>query len=574
MESFAHWIGISVKHAPFLGIEDTGLGEFVRDVSANTHFAIDVDRLNTRANVLDLKSRIIQYGANLLVLNCQGDAQQARALYKLTNGCIANIAPPEPINGEIILEPAISSASPLLAGLSFKQTRISPLASFVLAKDNCEAEVLVSVESRPLLIRIPWGSGSLFCSTVQLPDLSEHLSLENPLKNHILSLIPPLLFMRSSFADQCWHPDANTAQLLLDDPPLVHNYGYLDFNQLVDSMQRAHYATTLAFIPWNYWRTTKSAVRRWLSPSSGLSICVHGCDHTRREFADRGSDRLYAKAQRALNRMQKQRTRTGAGFDPVMVFPQGYFSSVALVALRQAGYLAAVNTSILATDREDILTLGDALMPARMHPCGFPLFQRHAPQQIFDFFFALFLGKPALAVRHPIDFRNGYADLESFFMQMQKRVPSLTWQPLSEQFTWCSLHRTLDDGTHAIRFFTRKYQFARDNSSSSLVQLCKYEPNPSVVDRVLLDGKPIEYDYVMDDLSVITKIDDSCVHTIEIIDKLYPHALPLRDDALYASQVLIRRILSEVRDRKLCKYKRLLDATQRAVRKARLSANL
>jgi hypothetical protein len=574
MENFAHWIGIQTKHEPILGYRKyrqagPEYGEYL-----NTHYAIDADRLNAQAGGLDLKSTIMQRGANLLILNCTGTAEQASELHKLTNGRIAAIAPPEPVNGSVMLGQAISSLSPLLAGLSFTQTKTPPLASFVLFSEYSDAEVLLSVANRPLMIRIPWGAGSLFCSTIPLPDLTERLAQANPLEDHLLSLLPPLLFLRGSFGDRCWHPVARTAQLLLDDPLLVHRYGYVDFDRMLDSITRAHYSTTLAFIPWNSWRTTKHAVQRWLTPSSGLSLCVHGCDHTRREFADSDAGYLYGKAMHSLRRMQKQKADTGADFDPVMVYPQGFFSTAALTALRQADYLAAVNTSLLAVDHEsDTTNLGDALLPATMYSSGFPLFQRHPPHRSIDFAMDLFLGKPALAVRHPIDFRDGYAQLERFFTDLRHRAPDLTWQPLSEQFMRCCLHRTLDDDSQAIRFFTRKFQFARGQSGSCCIRLCKFEPNHDLVRQVLLDGNPVDFDFAKNDLCLEIRIDDSDQHMVEIIDQPHVHTASRRDGVLYRSRVLARRLLSEVRDRQLCKHDRFYKMALRIVRRARLSAN-
>src|SRR4030095_11190767 len=97
---------------------------------------------------------------------------------------------------------------------------------------------------------------------------------------------------------------------------------------------------------------------------------------------------LTKKAGLALQRMESQQTHTGATFEPVMVFPQGLFSTAAVTAVRDNAYLAAVNSTCFPTNMgSDDLKLSDLLRPAVTRYNGFPIFQRRYPRSLIDFAF-------------------------------------------------------------------------------------------------------------------------------------------------------------------------------------------
>ena len=80
------------------------------------------------------------------------------------------------------------------------------------------------------------------------------------------------------------------------------------------------------------------------------SLSVHGCDHTRAEFGSSDRQRLYWKAQQALERMNRHESITGISHDPVMVFPQGIFSEAAMDVLKRTGLIASVNNDVISAD--------------------------------------------------------------------------------------------------------------------------------------------------------------------------------------------------------------------------------
>src|SRR5262249_23539858 len=156
------------------------------------------------------------------------------------------------------------------------------------------------------------------------------------------------------------------ANIVIDDPLLRKSYGFLNYSRLLEEMDRSAFTSTIAFIPWNYKRTDSTIARLVRERSDKFRLCVHGCDHTGGEFATTDLADLNRRIQLATKRMDAHEHLTGVSYTPVMVFPQGRFSSVSLAALKRNNYLAAVNSSVQPQDLDDAhtLTLADMLMPA------------------------------------------------------------------------------------------------------------------------------------------------------------------------------------------------------------------
>src|SRR5262249_29497630 len=143
------------------------------------------------------------------------------------------------------------------------------------------------------------------------------------IKPYFCSLVPFVMFTLWAFRDVAWQPLETGACLIIDDPLLKPTYGFCDFNVLLALMKRHDFTTNVAFIPWNWRRTSASAAEFFNRESRRFSVSVHGCDHTSSEFGDPSTDWLDCKARLAQTRMRGHQTRTGIVHDSVMVFPQG-----------------------------------------------------------------------------------------------------------------------------------------------------------------------------------------------------------------------------------------------------------
>ena len=228
---------------------------------------------------------------------------------------------------------------------------------------------------------------------------------------------------------------------------------------------------------------------------------MHGCDHTRGEYATNNVAALAGKSQLALERMRAHQRSSGVPFDDVMVFPQGLFSAEAMAALKAAGYLAAINSDLFAsTGDRPALTLGDLLDVAVTKYAGFPLFGRRYPKILAEFAFDLFLGKPALAVEHHGFFRHGYASLEAFVDQLRMLDGQLEWTSVGAIGAKTCLARTEADGAVSVKFYTNRFQLTNTGAHERVYRLAgplSDGPLPAVtVDGTAwnvehVDGRPV-----------------------------------------------------------------------------------
>lgn len=446
-----------------------------------------------------------------------------------------------------------------LAGQSLSTNKEHSASTLEIRSGCGSVETIMAANERPMFVRFRTATRDLFLLAGRMPDLSKQLSRETGLGDDCIPLLPPLIFLRYCFLENCWHGDEAAARLIIDDPILTKNYGTLDFETLKTSMRRLGYGTSIAFIPWNYWRSSRRSTARLLNADSSLSICVHGCDHTNHEFQLGAVSVLAQRASLGIQRMEKHQNRVGVPFEDVMVFPQGQFSKAAIPALRSANYLAAVNSTCFPTDYEPgDLRIADFLWPAVTCFDGFPVFQRRYPRSTFEFALDLFLGKPALLVEHHEYFRDDCRAIEKFVAALQRIEPNLSWPGLSDQLMRSNMRRRSDDGSTEIRFFTRRFRFTPKEAENGRYRLIKFEPNPETIERVLVDSKCVSFGFEEDNLLLEVQAVPGQLRNIEILDRA-KQTVPIRSFGFsHNTRVLARRGLSEFRDNTLARHGGLL----------------
>src|SRR5437867_805075 len=87
----------------------------------------------------------------------------------------------------------------------------------------------------------------------EIVDISAELDGRNfDVREHVLSAVPIVLYVKWAFAKTCWYaPEAN-ACLVIDDPLLKPSYGFVNYAKLLSLMDRHRFSTNIAFIPWNW----------------------------------------------------------------------------------------------------------------------------------------------------------------------------------------------------------------------------------------------------------------------------------------------------------------------------------
>ena len=264
-----------------------------------------------------------------------------------------------------------------LAGLSFESAERNA-CTFRTTSGAQDYSTLVSLNDAPLLLSQRVGDTEFFLlAGSELADLDAVVRPPAHACPAYPTLLPAIVFLRVAFPEACWRNPQPAANFIIDDPLLRRRYGFVEYATLLAEAQAHGYAVTIGFIPFNHGRTDRRVAEFLRGHGDRFSIAVHGCDHTAREFGSEDGALLAHKSRLAWTRMEQHQQATALPFDPVMVFPQGVYSTVALHALKRSGYGAAVNTNPHPQDGgARPLKLRDFLDGAVMAHHSFPVFSK------------------------------------------------------------------------------------------------------------------------------------------------------------------------------------------------------
>lgn len=426
------------------------------------------------------------------------------------------------------------------------------------ARENVFAEkteqgsnaALVRIGDEPFFIRVENATSQLFfVAGGELADLDERVPRDGGGLQWFCSLVPLMMFLRGTLGDRVWRNDHPRACFIIDDPLLKERHGFLKYKRLVESMRRHRFAACIAFIPWNYRRSSRDIAELFSANRDVVSLCIHGCDHTSAEFENTDERLLRRKAKLALERMRVHQQLSGVPFDDVMVFPQGLFSTEAMPALKESGYLAAVNTEMSPSTMPEALSLRDLLDVAVTRFGDFPLFGRRYPNNLAEFAFDLFMGKPALVVEHHGYFRDGYRALEEFVAGLNALDERIEWTNLGNICSRACLCRTRSNGDVQARFYTNRFQLENDTERKQnyelFYSLSSGEPLPSVS----VDGRAWGSEREENNLKLRLSLNPGRKANIQIlgVGKDTTDLAPVKTIA-YEATVRARRLLCEFRD--------------------------
>jgi hypothetical protein len=352
------------------------------------------------------------------------------------------------------------------------------------------------------------------------------------------------------FPDVAWHAQETGACLIIDDPLLKPKYGFCNFAELRDLMQRFGFTTNIAFIPWN-WRRTSAAAAKFFDFESGhFSVSVHGCDHTAGEFAATSPEVLNARAHLARFRMQNHETRTGIKHDSVMVFPQGAFSSICPEVLKRNGFLAAVNTEIAPVDLQNSRTrIRDVWDVAIMTYGDFPIFtRRYAFHGLENFAFDMLLGKPCLIVAHHDFFKDESAALIGLIEKISSLNSRLHWRSLGQVIRRACRRRTLGAGVEELEMYGSELVVNNLSDRAIKVSIRKRKSPDDTASGMLCDQNPVLWAI---EGRYFVFAEEIGPHTEKCFRVVLPEQADARTDRRslrFELAVAVRRILSEFRD--------------------------
>jgi hypothetical protein len=460
-----------------------------------------------------------------------------------------------------------------LAGAEFP-IRNSSVDVFSIAESAPGVLPIMQIGEKPFFVAHRANDLRTFLVTTEVVDPNQAAEGDGDLYEQVIALIPVLTFVRSCCEPFVWRNRRDSARLIIDDPLLRQTYGSLAFKKLFASMAEHQYGATVAFIPWNHFRTSRKARAFFSAAGDRFSVCVHGCDHTNNEYASPDPAALLAKSHLAIARMRRQKESTGIDFENIMVFPQGRFSSDSLQGLRTAGFLAAINSSRFPADRSSFaITLGDLMLPTLRRISGFPVFLRHYPHSPLPFLVDLYLQRPAFIVEHHDYFSRGYADLESLVETLNASTKELSWANLSntvEEFLWTKAGS--DVNSIDALFFSDSCRISNERDVAVMVHATKFEVDPELVTAAFVDGRPSEITRDSDSISVKFSVPARATAKLVLQLACAPRKT-YHGGVFYGAGVLVRRGLSEFRDEYLMKHPALLRTARFAVKKLKVSSD-
>jgi len=408
------------------------------------------------------------------------------------------------------------------------------------------------------------------CNTI---DLTRTVAKYFDVKEFFSSAVPATMYLKWACGDVCWNSSETSACLIVDDPLLKSRYGFLQFREALDLMDKQDFATTIGFIPWNWRRTSPSTVRMFQQRSDRLSISVHGCDHTASEFATPSTALLNTRIKAARHRMELLRQKTSLEHDYVMIFPQGAFSPQAGLALKLNGFVAAVNTEVAPFN--DILNdtrIADVWNVAIMKYGTFPIFtRRYLSHGIENFAFDELLGKPCFIVGHHDTFRDHGHDLVDFIARLNSLNWTLHWRPLGDAIVRTFKIRKEWDGTNIIQMYGEKLVIENPSTEPRQALIVKEEGDLDCIKAVLVNQEPVDCTSEGRNIRFNVTLCPKQTMEVQIIyfDKLGTNTT--RTGVGYGAKTRLRRYLSEFRDNYLSQSELLSRTAGRIKQHLRLS---
>jgi hypothetical protein len=411
---------------------------------------------------------------------------------------------------------------------------------------------VISAGGAPVFLRFKHdGAPVFFCASSQMVDIEEPVGKGfYDVEDHFCSVVPLVMFIRFMFSNVAWQPQELGACLIIDDPLLKSQYGFCNFAKLRDLMRGHGFTTNIAFIPWN-WRRTSPAAGKFFNKESGLfSISIHGCDHTAGEFGATSFEVLDKRAQLARSRMRNHEARTGIQHDSIMVFPQGVFSSACPEVLKRNGFLAAVNTEVVPVDFSNSRTqIRDVWDLAIMTYGSFPIFtRRYASHGLENFAFDLLLGKPCLIVAHHDSFKDGGSALIELIEKVGSLNCCLHWRPLGQLIRRTCRRRANGVGAEEVEMYGNELIIDNPSDHAIDVRIRKRKSQNDLVSEILCDENPVMWVAEFEHFVFGGRIGSLSEKRFRVVYREQARTGTLRRSLLFELAVAVRRILSEFRD--------------------------
>jgi hypothetical protein len=447
------------------------------------------------------------------------------------------------------------------SGLSFGPINAANDHVLAISTDDPTLRTLICIGGRPNMVAVRRDKTKiLFLASEDTVDVNADIG-SAPMCNYFSRLVPHAMALRHIFGEECWHPYKPQASIIIDDPLLRRDYGYLNFESLLRITEEYNFHTTISFIPHNYRRNSARIIRMFRENPHRLSICFHGNDHTEAEFASNDPAFLNGMLDIAEERMKAHEEVNGLHCDRVMVFPQDNYSVEAMGVLKSRNFRAAISRPY-PVGKPAPLTIADLAQPAVLRYGGIPLFTRNfiKDTQSQDIAFNVFFGKPILIGEHHDTFKHPGSLLE-LVQKINSIAPGTSWSNLESVVDNSTLKRRRLDGTVQVRPYSSNVLIENDSAfvERYSIEWCQ-SGQRSPVEHVLQDGTQFPRVEIEDTrIRILAELLSGASQTFLVVYR-NDHAALGKPGFMWDAQVFLRRRLCEVRDNYLSKNQHVLTA--------------
>jgi hypothetical protein len=402
----------------------------------------------------------------------------------------------------------VSKNNPALTGELTGQKLPVDIAKGASIKADLEQVILSYADGAPLFAEVQ--------SAVEPTYLLADLKVLDPPDSSIwfydrgffAEIAPYMMFLRKSFGEYAWHTDDDYANLTIDDPWLCESYGNLNFAELLREMDRAGFHTTIAYIPWNYDRSSASqTVKIFRDRPDRFSLCVHGNNHDHREFYSyeekpnsewpaRPLTDQEADIRQGLARIEVFEKENDLSVDRVMVFPHGIAPDETLGLLRKYNYKATSNAGYVPLDTP--LPTDPLFWLRRVSGRfggGLASLDRAEPANLIeaDIAIDLFLDNPVAFVEHLRFFSDSRAAFNPFARKVNSIQPAVKWVGLGELAEHLYLMRREDDNSWSVRSFSPDIILKNPDARARNIHFSKPDDGSVPVREVRIGGEPVDF---------------------------------------------------------------------------------
>jgi len=506
-----------------------------------------------------LRSVLLDNVSYVLVYDISPNDSNIKALNYLTGGIIESVSSFKTCNYQYEVNKDYNDISRQFSGLTFGPINNETDYNFGMKSDSEGAFNLISIDSHPFFAQMNIRKCALFLiASNRVLDINAKSSGVSNTHEFFSQIVPEMMFIKYVFKDKCWHSNTNYASLIIDDLLLKENYGFLNYRKLLHEMDEHNFSTSVAFIPWNFKRTSKRVADLFKERPDRFTICVHGCDHIGSEFGTTDSEKLNSRIKLATERMIAHENSNGLKFDKVMIFPQGIFSTMAMQVLKTNNYLAALNSNATPVNKSEGLEISCFFESAITIYESFPLFLRRYPENFLDFIFDLFIGKPAFIVTHHNNFKEGYHNITDLIDKINSVSKDIQWTGIGTVIKKTYLEREDVDGTIHCKIYGNTVFIKNQYERSKTYIIAKDEMGNIPIKHLLVNGKKSSYKSQNNRIILIIEIGPGETVQIELVYEDNIPCLEINRDIRQNMRIWMRQHASEFRDNIISKNNFLL----------------